>query len=372
MGIPTRRSLSRERVPIVREHIEGAISRGFVPQPAMAKKNKSPFIFRVEAAGSPLGEVIECNLLDIKAALLRWGAVLFRGFHVENGSQLREAANLLSTSEFMQQESAVTTQGQQKQPENGAVQHYPTAEVPENCHFDSFSWPRRTVLHARDTLRRGSKIKLWNLSGVHNALESDIRHKFLEKGLLHVTNYYPEPGYSWEERLGTCDRKEVEKYFQRSEIEFDWLSDGQLRSYARRPAIFKHPETTEAIWFNRLNLWPALKCAAIQGEWSRRFAPEEYPVNCFFGDGTDIPQSTMEAIISAYDSTVSEADWQAHDILVLDNVLVSCEGETLNSEYVEHWHDELTTLARVPADYGDMVSAKAEMGVCVAFANQAG
>jgi hypothetical protein len=60
----------------------------------------------------------------------------------------------------------------------------------------------------------------------------------------------------------------------------------------------------------------AAALASIAGE-------DDLPRNATFGDGSAIPNETLDAVQRAYAAETIQFDWRAGDVLLVDNVLMA-------------------------------------------------
>ena len=116
----------------------------------------------------------------------------------------------------------------------------------------------------------------------------------------------------------------VEDYCKQAGIEFEWRSDGGLRTRQICPAIVKHPQTGEMVFFNQLQLHHVSCLAAPVRESLLSMMPEEdFPRNVYYGDGTRIEDSVMDQLLTLYRRCAVTFPWQQHDIIMLNNMLVA-------------------------------------------------
>jgi len=82
----------------------------------------------------------------------------------------------------------------------------------------------------------------------------------------------------WQEVFGTTNRSEVEGYCRAANLQFEWRSNGRLRTHRVAPAILLHPYKGTELWFNHAhlfhvsNLEPTLKESLL-----REFGEEDLP-----------------------------------------------------------------------------------------------
>jgi len=90
--------------------------------------------------------------------------------------------------------------------------------------------------------------------------------------------------------------------------------------------VLKHPRTGKLLWFNHAHVFhlsnnDTLTRAALLAQCEEA----DLPRHTYYGDGTPIEDSVLEQIREAYQSAAVRFDWQAGDVLMLDNMAV-CHG----------------------------------------------
>ena len=139
-----------------------------------------------------------------------------------------------------------------------------------------------------------------------------------------VRNFGAELGLPWTSAFDTKQRSEVEDYCRRSAIHFEWTRENQLRTKQVRNAVSQHPQTGELVWFNHAaffhvsTLDPTIREALLQ-----EFEQQDLPSNTYYGDGSQISDSSVDAIRDAYSKEMIFFDWQKGDVLILDNMLMA-------------------------------------------------
>jgi hypothetical protein len=53
------------------------------------------------------------------------------------------------------------------------------------------------------------------------------------------------------------------------------------------------------------------------------FAEEDLPRNCYFGDGSAIPDESMRRILDVYRELEVSVPWQKGDVILIDNILAA-------------------------------------------------
>jgi alpha-ketoglutarate-dependent taurine dioxygenase len=156
---------------------------------------------------------------------------------------------------------------------------------------------------------------------VLDALPTELVERFEREGWLLTRNYNDEIGASFAEAFGTEDRSSVETYCRANAIEFQWQSDGGLRTRQRRSAVVRHPVTGQRCWFNQI---------AFLNEWTidpevREFLVDVYgadglPFNTRFGNGDPIGEDIVQLLNRVYEANTAREPWQAGDLMLVDNV----------------------------------------------------
>ena len=156
---------------------------------------------------------------------------------------------------------------------------------------------------------------------VLQALPTGLVERFEQEGWLLIRNYNDDIGASFGEAFGTEDRSAVERYCRANAITFEWRPDGGLRTWQRRSAVVRHPLTGRRCWFNQI---------AFLSEWTlapevRDYLVDEYgedglPFNTRFGNGDPIGAEVVQVINKVYEAHTVREQWQAGDLLLVDNV----------------------------------------------------
>jgi len=156
---------------------------------------------------------------------------------------------------------------------------------------------------------------------VLDALPAELVERFERLGWLLIRNYNDDIGASVAEAFGTDDRTAVESYCRAHAIEFEWQGERALRTWQRRPAVVRHPQTGQRCWFNQI---------AFLNEWTLDPEVHEYlvetcgqdalPFNTRFGNGDPIGPDVVETIDGAYEKHTARERWQTGDLFLVDNV----------------------------------------------------
>ena len=262
----------------------------------------------------------------IETSLLKYGAILFRGFNfnIDKTSEFERFIRVISSNllEYCERSS----------PRNHVSGYiYSSTEYPPNQSIflhneNSYAhvWPSRIYFFCHTPAQRGGETPIADCRKVLARIAPQIIERFNQRGVMYVRNFRQGFGLSWETVFQTDDRSAVEEYCSKAGYEFKWLNDNRLRTRRIGQATIKHPQTGDIIWFNHAaffhvsTLEPAM-CEALL----TIFKEEDLPNNTYYGDGSPIESSVLNEIREAYHRETVIFPWQQGDILLLDNMLIA-------------------------------------------------
>ena len=262
------------------------------------------------------GEFIETNLL-------KYGAILFRGFGMKAAPEFESfvqsiSPNLLSDNGEHPRKSV-----------SGNVYtpvFYPADQkvLWHNENSFNYQWPTKIWFGCLQPAEQGGETPIVDSRRVLARLEPRLKERFIEKGIMYVRNYGEGLGLPWRDVFRTSEKAEVESYCRGAFMRHEWKEGDRLRTSTVRPAVVKHPRTGELTWFNQAQHWH-ISCldAVTRKSMLSLFAEEDLPRNCYYGDGTVIEDSVMQAILQVYQELEVSFPWQKGDILMLDNLLTA-------------------------------------------------
>ena len=268
------------------------------------------------------------ELLEKK--LLKYGAILFRGFDTNTILAFEKFVQLVSGSLM----DYVDGNSPRTQVATGIYTstEYP-AKYPISLHNElsySNQWPDQLYFCCITAPNEGGETPIADSRQILKNLNPKIVEKFTVKQVKYIRNLHSGDGMgvSWQDSYKTSDRSLVEEHNRKAGIDFEWNSDGGLRLSQIRPAIAIHPHTGEQVWFNQAeqfhpsslpkNVYEAMMFYFEGNE-------EELPQYACFGDNTPIDVSMLDEIREVTNQQSVVFPWQEGDILMIDNMLV-CHG----------------------------------------------
>lgn len=281
--------------------------------------------------------VIASDLLRVRdrieEELTTRGAILLRGLGLQIASDLRVFAQSLSHTPM-----TYIDQSSPRTPICDSV--YTSTEYPSSQSIGfhnelsySGTWPKRLFFGCLQPADRGGRTPLADGRRVLARLSPAVREAF-GAGVMYRRVLGGGLGVSWQRAFQTQHRADAEAVCRSEGIAFDWLDGDRLRTVQVRPAMIAHPVTGELSWFNHAaffhpsNLPPALRVALND-------VPDaELPFCALLANGRAIPDELISEVQTAYREEAFEFDWQAGDVLIVDNILIAharapYEGERL-------------------------------------------
>jgi alpha-ketoglutarate-dependent taurine dioxygenase len=271
-----------------------------------------------------LTEWAASNLEFINKSLLRNGGILLRGFRVNSTAKFSEFLDSINIQRMHYMEGATP------RVELGNQVYTSTSFPPEQyialhnelCYVTT--WPMRILFFCLKAADVGGETPIGDVRRVLQRISPGLRERFTEKGWALLRNFGGGFGLPWQTSYRIDSKAELEDYFRRARIEFEWKGGGRLRTWQRRPAVATHPQTHEMVWFNHIAFWhvsslrPELKEMFLS-----EFGEDNLPYNTYYGDGARIEDSEAEELREAYSAETVAFPWQEGDVLLLDNMLVA-------------------------------------------------
>jgi len=279
----------------------------------------------VDASPGSLARWAAAHRADIDAWLHRDGALLLRGFRIDDPETFRSVCAAIRPQ-------LMSYAGGDSPRDNVADRVYTSTEFPPELAIGlhnelsyTRAWPERLFFCCLVVAARGGETPIADGRQVLAALDADVRDRFARLGVVYRQHLRDDavagPGKSWQQTFETHARTDVERMCAAQGIDLVWTGRG-LQTSIETHAVLTHPVTGEACWFNQADLWRAGFDEVKSGEHDDDGA-RDAPLGCdaCYGDGSTIPFSDLEAVRSAYRDAEVVFPWRAGDLLILDNVL---------------------------------------------------
>jgi alpha-ketoglutarate-dependent taurine dioxygenase len=283
-----------------------------------------PLVIRPQSEGVSLVGWARDNREFVEAQLVKHGAILFRDFPVSTVSRFEQfigavSAGLLEYRERSSPRSRVS----------GNV--YTSTDHPadqsiflHNENSYQHTWPLKIFFHCAIPSQEGGETPLADCRNIFARISPEIRERFRQKKWMYMRNFGDGFGLPWQTVFQTEDKTVVEEHCRRHHIKVEWKDGNRLRTYAVRPAIEKHPQTGEEVWFNHATFFHITTLApSIREALLAEFAEQDLPYNTYYGDGTPIESEVLEELREAYGQEKVMFGWEQGDVLMVDNMMVA-------------------------------------------------
>ncbi|EHR60639.1 TauD/TfdA family dioxygenase [Saccharomonospora cyanea] len=272
-------------------------------------------------SGPALDTVLSRDRAELRSLLAHHGALLFRGFPVDDIAAFETAVRAFSGEPLSYQERS-SPRHSLKGNVYTSTDYPPDEEIfLHNENSYQAVWPRILYFYCDrepDTL---GATPLADIRRVYEEIEPAVRDEFARRGWMVVRNYQPRFGVAWPEVFGTDDRGAVERYCADHGMVPEWVGSDHLRTRAVRNAVYRHPDTGQPVWFNHITFFHHTSLDEdVREGLLAMFGEDDLPTNTYYGDGGRIPDDVVEHLRSCYRRLTRRFDWKHRDVLVVDNM----------------------------------------------------
>jgi alpha-ketoglutarate-dependent taurine dioxygenase len=263
------------------------------------------------------------NLSFIESHLLRYGALLFRGFDLTTVGDFEKFAAAMCPSLYgdygdLPREALgeKVYESTPYPPDKTILFHNESSHMPR--------WPMKQWFFCTQPARERGETPIVDGRLIYERLDPAVRRRFEEKKLMYIRNFVEGLDVSWTTFFRTGDRSAVEASCRAIDMECEWTEDDGLRLRQIAPAVACHPKTGEMTFFNQLQLHhtsyldPELRESLLL-----LYGEEGLPRNVRYGDGTPIEDELVREIEQLYWDTSVQFPWRQGDVIMLDNMLVA-------------------------------------------------
>jgi alpha-ketoglutarate-dependent taurine dioxygenase len=276
------------------------------------------------AASSPGASLLDfarTHRARVREVLREHGAVVLRGHELGDAPLLGEVVDALFAHRVRYSERSsprsLLSDGVYTSTDHPADQPI----VLHNEQSYTLDWPLRILFYCRVAPIDRGATPVADGRRVLADLDPDVVAEFARRGVMYRRTYLPGVGVSWHDAFQTRDRTEADAFCRARGIATTWVSDQHLRTRQVRPALRRHPETGELLWFNHALFFhvtsvpPDLARGLAEG-----LAVDDYPTNTCFGDGAPFPADVLAHLRATIGRHTVAFPWRAGDLLILDNM----------------------------------------------------
>ena len=274
--------------------------------------------------GVALAPWLRSHREQVERDLLAHGVLLFRGFQVSSADEFGEVA--AATGELIEYHEPATPRGQYLKNVyvSSAYPSYYTIPVHGELSY-TYVWPRKALFFCKTPPGSGGQTPVADAREVLRRIDPKVRDRFIEKQVMYVRNYGDGFVVPWRAVFKTESREEVELYCKaNAPMTCEWFGADRLRTSQVRPAVARHPVTSELVWFNQAHIFHAYSLGSdVKEGLIEEFGEENLPVHARYGDGTPIPDAEIQHLLDVYAECATAFDWEKGDVLVADNMLMA-------------------------------------------------
>lgn len=288
----------------------------------------------LEAGNGNMDAISWANLHknDIADHLAASGILLIRGLNIADGDMFSRMLTCFFDAELGAYIYRSTPRTEIHSNIYTASEYHPSETIPQhNENSYARTWPLYIGFLCRKKARHGGNTPVSDSRLAYREIPAEIRDEFERKKVMYVRNY-SDVDLPWTEVFQTHDRKEVEKFCEEHDMQFEWTSSG-LRTKQVNEAVRRHPVSREKIWFNQAHLFHVSNLDEdLQESLVELLGEENLPRNAYFGDGSPIDSAALSVIRDVYEKTKFTFQWENNDLLLLDNMLYTHGREPYEGE----------------------------------------
>jgi acyl transferase domain-containing protein len=260
---------------------------------------------------------------DLENLLRVHAGIVFRGFGLETPQDFERFSEAMEPGlygaygDLPKEEEGVNTYHSTPYPQEQMILYHN-----ECAHTDR--WPRKQWFFCALPSVVGGVTPIVDCREMLTRLPVEIAEEMARKELLYVRNFHPRLDVSWQHFFKTDSRAEVEARLARGGIQWKWLEGDILQTRTTAPAVITHPLTGERSFFNQVQLHH-IHCLEpeVRKDLLEMVGIELMPRHVYFGDGSPIPDATMDIIGETYEACAVRLGWQRGDVVMLDNMLAA-------------------------------------------------
>lgn len=256
---------------------------------------------------------------EIENHLLKHGAILFRGFHLEKPADFDNFVKMFGYDPFPYIGGAAPRTlvvgnvftANESPPDAAIPFHHEMAQVP--------NYPKVIFFYCDNNPPEGGQTPLVVSNLAYQKMkeqEPEFVTKLEELGVKYnrVLPNGDDPsspiGRGWQSTYGTDDKADAEQTARELVDKVEWMPDGCMRTATKvLPAVLVDERTGNKTWFNSI-------IAVYKGWKDSRNSPES---SVTFGDGSPMPPKVMDRLEHVLNDLAIDFKWKNGDVVMIDN-----------------------------------------------------
>ena len=257
--------------------------------------------------------------------LAKHGAILYRGFQINDINELELIATSLSFTcdTYVGGDSPRTKLTQKVYTST----EYPADQIIALHNEMSFSnkYPRYLLFYCEVPSLYGGETPLADNRELYRLLPSDLVEKYRNKKLKYIMNLHNGYGIgkSWQDVFETNSKAEVERILKKRGISYQWELNENLRISEIVQPVICHPKTNEWIFISQAHQWHPSNLDINTYESLLSIMPEtEFYHYVCHANNEPLDIYDLNLTRQIIDEIKVTAPWFRNDILLIDNLLV--------------------------------------------------
>ena len=313
-----------KRLPEIKRKWIDVSGEGLIETAYLKADQTLPLVLTPRLAGINLIDWARSNAELVETQLRKHGGLLFRGFVLNDVSELEQFIRVVSGDVIEYQERSSP-----RSLIDGKI--YTSTDHPadqaiflHNEQSYNLVFPLRIFFFCIRPAERGGETLLGDSRKILGRIDPGVRARLVDRKYMYLRNFGHGFGLTWQTTFQTSDRNAVESYCREHDIQWEWKDEDHLTTRQIRPVVATHPRTGEDVWFNHATFFHVSTLDPdLQRVFANAFAADELPNNTYYGDGSPIEPAVMDHLRQAYTEEQLALSWQAGDVLMLDNMLAA-------------------------------------------------
>ncbi|NYE28914.1 alpha-ketoglutarate-dependent taurine dioxygenase [Rhodanobacter sp. K2T2] len=284
-------------------------------------EHTGPILARPTQGRLSLLDIVVPQRDNFRSRLTEHGAILFRGFRVDDVSDFHALVDGL-TSDHMRYIYRSTPRSVVTDRVSTATSYPAQLEIPlhnENSYSDN--WPLTVAFCCTKPAVEGGETPVACMRDVTRDIGSALLNKFQELGVEYIRHYHQGVDLPWQDVFQTTDKGELQNYCDSNGISTEWLDGDLLRTVSRAQGAAEHPGTGDRVFFNQAHLFHVSSLGQGHAEaLTELFGLDRLPRHARFGDGSEISAEELARINDAFRKNTLAFPWQTGDVLWVDNM----------------------------------------------------
>lgn len=282
---------------------------------------RSPLLIEPVSVDRDIAGHVHGQTETIAAKLLEHGALLFRGFSVQNVADFDGFVGAIGSErlDYVYGSTPRTSLGDRI---FTATEYPPAQEIPlHNENAYQLEWPLQLALCCLTAATSGGETPIADMHSVTAAIGTALLERLEARRVRYVRHYHPLVDVPWQKVFKTDDRAVVESYCDLHQITYDWLDGDILCTTQVSQGTAIHPVTRERVFFNQAHLFHSSSVGDAGAKALLKvFGANRLPRQTYYGDGGEFTADELTAMRTAFQRASLTFPWMAGDILLLDNM----------------------------------------------------